>query len=187
MCELSYTDTGIINQSSQSKQRGAPIWTVWYGSGHNPPCINHALMHSSSSLCQIWNINESITLCQEVTAGAAAHSWTGTRSSVDLSRRCINLKENPITESVGDGTMVCYTVKHLLIFHHEDCSGWRVRWRDADTLSYDTQPREENQSAPCWITHATFTPQLNVVRMRFLDDSVKNHTKCDIFNFPMWK
>lgn len=76
-------------------------------------------MHSSSGLCQILNINESIILCQEVTVGTAAHSWTGTRSSVDLSRRCIHLKENPVTESVGEGIMVCYAVKHLLIFHHK--------------------------------------------------------------------
>jgi len=102
MCELRSTDPGIINQSSQSEQWGVPIWTV-YSSSHNPPCINHALMHSSSGLCQILNINESIILCQEVTVGTAAHSWTGTRSSVDLSRRCIHLKENPITDSVGEG------------------------------------------------------------------------------------
>lgn len=44
MCELRSTDTGIINQSSQSEQWGAPIWTGWYGSGHNPPCINHAFV-----------------------------------------------------------------------------------------------------------------------------------------------
>lgn len=136
-------------------------------------------MHSSSGLCQILNINESIILCQEVTVGTAAHSWTGTRSSVDLSRRCIHFKENPITEGVGEGIVVCcYTAKHLLIFHHENWRGWRVSWGEADSFSYDTQLREENQSAPCWITHATFTPQLDVVRIRFLDDSVKITESC---------
>lgn len=40
MCELRSIYTGIINQSSQSEQRGVPIWSVWYGSGHNP----HALI-----------------------------------------------------------------------------------------------------------------------------------------------
>lgn len=116
MCELRSTDSGIINQSSQFEQRGTPFWTIQYGSSHNPPCINHALMHSSSGLCQILNINESIILCQEMTVGTAAHSWTGTRSSVDLSRRCIHLKENPVMESVGEAIMGCATQLNTCLF-----------------------------------------------------------------------
>lgn len=153
-----------------------------------PPCINHALMHSASGPCQTLNINESIIHCQEVTVRTAAHSWTGAQNSVDPSWRSIHAEENSVTEGLrehsrdnSDGMIVCYTARHLLIFHQNNGCGWGVSWRDAGTLLYDIQIQWNWKKKIGTLLNYTFTPQANVTNL-FSHDSVnsKNHIECDI-------